>query len=100
MGKRLPNKAERRHLAAVAALGCVVCRNMGYGDSPAEIHHIKAEQGMGQRAAHYLAIPLCPPHHRIGGIGVAYHAHPKEFERKYGSELDLLAQTIHDLWNN
>lgn len=29
-----------------------------------------------------------------GGTGVGYHDGPKSFERMYGSELDLLNQTI------
>lgn len=49
---------------------------------------------MGQRSPHYLVIPLCPDHHQSGGAGVAYHASPKQFEALYGTELDLLAQTI------
>lgn len=49
-------------MARVAALGCVVCRNLGFGPTPAAVHHIHA----GQQA----------------------------FEAIYGSELDLLAQTI------
>lgn len=33
------NKAEKLHLSRVAELRCIVCRNEGLGDSPAEIHH-------------------------------------------------------------
>ncbi|HHY1018819.1 TPA: hypothetical protein ACVY19_006326 [Klebsiella michiganensis] len=31
-------KAEKLHLSRVAALGCIVCRNLDYGESPAEMH--------------------------------------------------------------
>lgn len=87
-------KREKAYLDRVASLGCVVCRNQGYGDTPAQIHHIRAGQGMAQRASNYLVIPLCPSHHTDGGHGVAVHAGRETFERIYGSELDLLAQTI------
>lgn len=49
--------AEKRHLDRVAALGCSLCRHLNYGESPAEIHHIREGQGMAQRAQHWLAIP-------------------------------------------
>ena len=54
------NKAEKEHLSKVASVGCIVCRNLGFGESPAEIHHVRTGQGMGQRASNYKAIPLCP----------------------------------------
>lgn len=84
------NKAERAHLDKVARIGCIVCIRLGYGESPAEIHHPRKGAGMGQRASHYDAIPLCPSHHRTGGYGVAIHAGQKEFERLYGTEAALL----------
>ena len=89
--------AGARHMARVAALGCCVCRNLGYPDSPAQVHHIREGQGAGQRAADFLTIPLCPQHHLQGGEGIAFHAGQRQFEALYGSELDLLAQTIREL---
>ena len=50
-----------------------------------------------KRASDYLTIPLCPEHHQNGGKGVAIHAGQQAFEALYGSELDLLAQTIGDI---
>ena len=84
-------------LPILAALGCIVCKQLGYPDAPAEIHHIKEECGAGQRQSDWLTIPLCALHHRLGGRGVAYHAGFREFERIYGTELDLLALTIGGL---
>lgn len=80
----------RAHLERMAALGCIVCRRQGYGKTPAEIHHLRANQGMGQRASDFEAIPLCPQHHRLGGHGVAYHAGRQAFEARYGTERELL----------
>lgn len=39
-------KAEKLHLSRVAALGCIVCRNLDYGESPAEIHHCSSGTGL------------------------------------------------------
>ena len=83
-------KAGRQHLDRVARLGCVVCIRLGYGETPCEIHHPRALAGMGQRASHFDAIGLCPTHHRTGGYGVAIHAGQKEWESRFGTELELL----------
>lgn len=87
-------KAEREHRNRVAALGCIVCLNAGYPDSPAQLHHIRKGQGMSQRAGEYEVIPLCPIHHQHGGYGVAIHAGQEAFELAHGTECQLLAQTL------
>jgi hypothetical protein len=84
-------------MTATAALTCVVCRNEGLGESPAELHHPRFLAGGGQRSSHMDVIPLCALHHRLGSWGTAYHAGPEEFERRYGTEADLLAQTKREL---
>lgn len=86
------------YLGAVASLGCIVCRNLGYGETPANVHHIRLGQGMAQRASDYLTIPLCHEHHQHGGPGVAIHAGQEQWEALYGTELELLAQTIGDVF--
>ena len=85
-------KDEKRHLSAVAELGCAVCRRMGYEGTPAEIHHERAGTGAGRRSSHYDAIPLCPEHHRgatgLHGLGT------KGFPKHWGfDEEDLLQDT-------
>ena len=89
----MTTRAEAAYLSRLSDLGCVVCHICGLGQSPAEIHHVRSGQGMSQRAPHWLAVPLCPEHHRgetgLHGLGT------RAFERMYGlSELDLLAETI------
>ena len=91
------NKADRAHLSLVAQLGCIVCRNQGYGESPAEIHHIRSGMGLAKRAEHTDSIPLCPGHHRTGGYGVAFHAGKKAWEAKFGTERELLEQTKREV---
>jgi hypothetical protein len=86
---------ERRHLSRVAELGCLVCRRMGYPDSPAEIHHKRAGTGAGRRSSHFDAMPLCPEHHRgktgIHGLGT------KGFPKHWGFNEDDLLQDVRDL---
>jgi hypothetical protein len=95
----MSNKAEKLWMSDIADLGCVVCRNEGFGNSPAEVHHLKTGCGMSQRSKDMHSIPLCPTHHRagVGDYGVAFHAGPKVWQEKFGTELDLLAQTIEDV---
>lgn len=74
-------------------MNCIVCRNEGLGATPAAIHHIRTGYGVSQRAPHSEAIPLCPIHHQYPAVGeLAYHASPKQFEARYGTELELLEQ--------
>ena len=92
--------AERRHLARVAAHGCVLCRRLmgpDYEPGPAEIHHPREGQGAAQRASDCLSMGLCVEHHR-GDSG--FHGLGKSaFEARYGcTELDLLADVIRALY--
>jgi hypothetical protein len=99
----MATKDEKRHLNAVAALGCIVCYSQGHEDTPAEIHHIRDGQGISQRAHYTETIPLCPIHHRLGdgtaktGYQWGYHMNPTEFEARYGTERDLLGQILNML---
>ena len=77
------------HRQAVVDLGCIVCRLNGYA-TPATLHHLRHGVGMGQRQDDSHTLPLCPYHHQQGPRGEAIHAGQKSFERKYGSEMDLL----------
>jgi len=88
--------AGERHMGRVAALGCILCDHLCLGKTPAQVHHVREDQGGAQRASDFLTVPLCPEHHQgktgLHGLGT------KAFERTYGlSELDLLALTIERL---
>ena len=87
-------KDEKKHYDKLSQLGCIVCRREGWGYSPPHIHHIRHGVGLSQRSHFSLTIPLCPNHHQNGGYGIALHAGQKEFERKFGSEVELLQETI------
>lgn len=92
-GRPAPTAAEQRHMDAVARMGCIVCRNLRLGETPCEIHHVRFLVGGGQRAGNLDVLGLCPPHHRSGGHGVAYHAGPETWEENFGTERELLEQT-------
>lgn len=79
-------------MSKVAELGCIACLRNGYETPDVELHHIRSGQGMGQKASNYDVIGLCPPHHRTGGYGIAFHAGKKAFESQFGTEQELLAQ--------
>jgi hypothetical protein len=90
MGQRVGNgkprrshktKAEREHMAAVAALPCIVC-----GCWPIEVHH------EGKPRSNMRVLPLCPRHHRREfGLG-AYHYSPRAFYAAHGSSEELLSR--------
>ena len=87
------NMSAKDHMGRVAEMGCILCHRLGYGHTPAEVHHIREGQGMSQRASDFLTLGLCPEHHRgasgIHGLG------RNAFERTYKlTELDLLADVI------
>lgn len=89
---RNPNKSEKQHMDKVVQLGCIVCRNKGFYNTPAEIHHI---EGKTKDQAHFFVLPLCFQHHRQGGKDepfISRHPYKKRFIQAYGSEEDLLKQ--------
>ena len=70
---------DRRHLSAVADLGCCIC------GKPAEIHHVRH---FGEKRKHSKVIPLCPEHHRLGSGAI--HSGRASWEFKHGAEDDWL----------
>lgn len=81
------NKEQRKHYDKVAGLGCILCRYLGFGETPSHIHHIRRA---GKRATAPV-IPLCPAHH-TGNIGI-HGMGRKTFEKVYGiTEEELLEQ--------
>jgi len=89
---RNPTAKEKKHMDKVSQLGCIVCKNQGNDFVPCDIHHI---EGKTKESAHFNVLPLCYRHHREGtfnGLWVSRHPWKKEFERRYGTELELLEQ--------
>jgi len=75
--------AERRHVARIKEMGCVVCDASG----PSEAHEI--EQGLW-----WVAIPLCVDCHR-GHNGI--HGTKALWKVRKLSELDALNETLRRL---
>ena len=86
--------AERTYMGRVAALGCIVCRLLGFGWVAAQVHHVRAGVGKAQRAGNFCTVPLCEPHH-TGPRGV--HGDKGCLRQLNMSELDLLDVTIGEL---
>lgn len=93
----------RQHIEKVKALCCIVCRNQKLAiDTPAEIRYIdrRREGFKRQWPARFEAIPLCSIHHRIGNGSPRYQGQVAVrknlfvFERMYGTEAELLRQTM------
>lgn len=82
--------AEKQHMGRVAMVPCVLCKHLGLGDTPAEVHHIIES---GRRVSHYITVALCPEHHK-GATGV-HGLKERGFEAMYKlTALDLLAMTL------
>lgn len=74
----------------VADIKCVLCLHLGYGETPATLHHVREGQGMSQRSSDWLVVPLCKEHHQ-GNTGI----HSGRFYHLWKlDEMDLLAMTI------
>jgi hypothetical protein len=103
-----PTKSKRRsnalhgraaavaYMGAVAATGCALCRHLGLGATPGQVHHQRTGIGAGQRATDFQTVCLCDLHHEgkdgIHGMG------RKAWEAKHGiTELQLIEQTRHEL---
>lgn len=77
--------AEKRHLSLIASFPCVVCGQPG----PSIVHHIRAGQGMGERASHFLTLPLCHADH-VGPSGI--HGDRSAWRLRKLDELSALAK--------
>lgn len=80
----MTTKAEKDHMSAVAALGCIVHGCFG----EATIHHCFTRMGGGRN--HMRVIPLCWEHH-LGDEGIdGKKMGKRKWEEKYGTEEELL----------
>ncbi|MGL4480439.1 MAG: hypothetical protein ACRCVK_19725 [Aeromonas veronii] len=87
--KRITSRA---HIERIKRMDCVLCGASG----PSDAHHIRAGQGMGQRASDVLAIPLCKSCHQ-GPSGI--HGDRAMMRIHKVDELDLLAITLERILN-
>lgn len=76
----------------LAALGCIACMKDGRYNPHVSIHHV---DGRTKPGCHQLVLPLCAPHHQDDGSGaLAVHPWKARFEKRYGSQLDLVAECM------
>ena len=88
--------SESLHMDAVAKLGCVVCGSFLHTFAPAAIHHCGTTAG--GRKNHFKVIGLCDPgHHKGRERGISFHPYHDEFEKRYGTETELLIKTYKRL---
>ena len=92
----MTKKAESDYMGRVASLGCFLCHHLGYGHTPAQVHHLREGQGMAQRASHFLTIPLCDTHHANSSPD-GIHGQRRAWKLAGVGELDGLADTIERL---
>ena len=95
MKGRPPTAEEARFMDAIAKLGCIPCRKDGWENLDVSIHHI---DGRTKEGAHFLVLGLCAGHHQAGTgpnpALIAVHPDKARFEAKYGTQRELLAESI------
>jgi hypothetical protein len=86
-------KAEQAHKAALAELGCMLCRRLfpHLEPGPVNLHHLRT--GGWGKGDYTTLIPLCFRHHQ-GEDGI-HTLGTKAWERKFGvSQADLLMDAM------
>lgn len=98
MKGRAPTADEARFMDAMASLGCLACAKDGITNPWVSLHHI---DGRTKEGAHYKVLGLCAEHHQqddtdpMGRISV--HGSKKQFEARYGTQYELLAEAREKL---
>lgn len=79
----------------LAALGCIACMKDGRFNDYVSIHHV---DGRTKPGCHLLVLPLCAPHHQRDDTDplrrIAVHPWKARFEKRYGAQLDLVAECM------
>jgi hypothetical protein len=85
-----PTRSEKLYWSRLAStVGCIACRiDRGIVNTHCSIHHISGRTAKG---AHTKVLPLCGPHHQTGGEGVAIHPFKRQWEAKFGKQMELKA---------
>jgi hypothetical protein len=92
MKGKAPTKAEKALHDKIARLGCIACMKDGFFNDHVSIHHV---DGRTKPGAHLKVLALCGPHHQDDGSGtIAVHPWKARFEERYGSQTDLIAETM------
>ena len=90
--KKAKTQAERDYHELVASLPCVLCDALtDVQQTGTAVHHARTEQGLSQRASHWIVAALCHDCHQ-GPCGV--HGDRSLLRIAKLSELDLVALTF------
>ena len=84
--KKAPTVSERRHIARIKEMNCVICDAAG----PSVCHEINQGQW-------YTSMPLCPDCHRGSLNGI--HGQKRMWSVQKMDELSALNKTIETLFN-
>lgn len=75
----------------LAALGCIACMKDGRFNDYVSIHHV---HGRTAPDCHKKVLALCAGHHQDNGGGlIAVHPWKARFEKRYGNQDDLIAES-------
>lgn len=76
-------------------IGCIACMKDGKRNTYVSIHHI---DGRTKAGCHELVLPLCAGHHqdKTGEDKTLLAVHPwkRRFEKRYGTQMQLLAECM------
>lgn len=90
-----PTAQERRYIAYIASLPCLVCGR------PATVHHVSSDGFKRIARSHMLIVNLCPMHHQIQHgptVSVEALGHAG-FTKLHGIDLYAEAQRLRDNWH-
>ena len=88
------NGKDPAHLAAVAALPCVICFEWGMQQlSPTQVHHSIHGRGSNRKTPDIMAIPLCEGHHTgdFDRSKIALHRQPAAWREAYGDDHEWIS---------
>ena len=89
---------DKKRIAAIHDLPCVVCFTKGLKQTTRTIAHHKIGMGLGKKASDLLTCALCEAHHNKGPEGI-HNMALWEFEEKYFKQDELIELTNRILEN-
>ena len=87
-------KAGLAHMARVAALPCVICREWNMVQlSRTQVHHCIHGRYSAHKAPDTMVLPLCEGHHlgHFDTSKLALHNEPNKWKRLYGPDTEWLS---------
>lgn len=86
MAKKNKSVEEKKWMARVANLGCIICQN-----NYVVLHHITTLRlGFGSKSSNFAVLPLCFECHDAKIKGRSIHENIDEWEKEHGTQIDWL----------